>query len=216
MSEQKPSEAICPVCGYCCLGKGGFGCIDKPNLVNKEASPETKLIASQFQVKALRETLESLRQFAQQTGTVWLLKDTVNAISQPADTAEADALLARVKELKNQRDQWRLKHDVACDTITRMQYERKERHKHCVKADDYVQATAEAADEFNRHHEDMLRIIEAKDVQLTEARAVIDAAEKVITSLIPIGQVWAKLGPAGVNLAIQTLARIRERKGNRK
>ena len=25
----------CPVCGYYCLGKGGFGCIDKPTLVKK-------------------------------------------------------------------------------------------------------------------------------------------------------------------------------------
>lgn len=23
----------CPVCGYYCLGKGGYGCIDKPKLV---------------------------------------------------------------------------------------------------------------------------------------------------------------------------------------
>lgn len=25
-------EIQCPVCGYYCLGKGGVGCIDKPNL----------------------------------------------------------------------------------------------------------------------------------------------------------------------------------------
>jgi len=27
-----PTEIQCPVCGYYCLGKGGFGCIDKPTL----------------------------------------------------------------------------------------------------------------------------------------------------------------------------------------
>lgn len=27
------SEIHCPACGYYCLGKGGFGCIDKPWLV---------------------------------------------------------------------------------------------------------------------------------------------------------------------------------------
>lgn len=30
------SEIQCPVCGYYCLGKGGFGCIDKPTLVKIE------------------------------------------------------------------------------------------------------------------------------------------------------------------------------------
>jgi len=25
-------DIICPVCGKYCLGKGGYGCIDKPNL----------------------------------------------------------------------------------------------------------------------------------------------------------------------------------------
>lgn len=28
----KPEDIICPVCGYYCLGKGGHGCIDKPNI----------------------------------------------------------------------------------------------------------------------------------------------------------------------------------------
>lgn len=30
------SEIQCPACGYYCLGKGGFGCIDKPKLVEME------------------------------------------------------------------------------------------------------------------------------------------------------------------------------------
>lgn len=33
MSELKPEDIQCPVCGYYCLGKGGHGCIDKPFLV---------------------------------------------------------------------------------------------------------------------------------------------------------------------------------------
>jgi hypothetical protein len=33
----KPATEIqCPACGYYCLGKGGFGCIDKPTLVEIE------------------------------------------------------------------------------------------------------------------------------------------------------------------------------------
>jgi len=26
------SDIICPVCGYYCTGKGGYGCIDKPSM----------------------------------------------------------------------------------------------------------------------------------------------------------------------------------------
>lgn len=29
----KTEDIQCPVCGYYCLGKGGWGCIDKPELV---------------------------------------------------------------------------------------------------------------------------------------------------------------------------------------
>jgi hypothetical protein len=30
--DENPEDIQCPVCGYYCLGKGGFGCIDKPTL----------------------------------------------------------------------------------------------------------------------------------------------------------------------------------------
>ena len=33
LRELLDSEIQCPVCGYYCLGNGGHGCIDKPNLV---------------------------------------------------------------------------------------------------------------------------------------------------------------------------------------
>lgn len=33
MRELKPEEAICPVCGCYCLGRGGHGCIDKPSML---------------------------------------------------------------------------------------------------------------------------------------------------------------------------------------
>ena len=33
MSETKPEDEQCPVCGYYCLGNGGIGCIDKPTYV---------------------------------------------------------------------------------------------------------------------------------------------------------------------------------------
>ena len=26
-------EEQCPVCGYYCLGRGGYGCIDKPSMI---------------------------------------------------------------------------------------------------------------------------------------------------------------------------------------
>jgi len=29
------ADMICPVCGYYCLGKGGYGCIDKPSFLHK-------------------------------------------------------------------------------------------------------------------------------------------------------------------------------------
>jgi hypothetical protein len=32
----------CPVCGYCCLGKGGMGCIDKPVLCGLSGNQETE------------------------------------------------------------------------------------------------------------------------------------------------------------------------------
>jgi hypothetical protein len=35
-------EISCPICGYYCLGKGGFGCIDKPKLVEIEKSNLSK------------------------------------------------------------------------------------------------------------------------------------------------------------------------------
>jgi hypothetical protein len=36
---KKPAaEVQCPACGYYCLGNGGFGCIDKPKLVEMEGS----------------------------------------------------------------------------------------------------------------------------------------------------------------------------------
>lgn len=28
------AEIYCPVCGYYCLGKGGFGCIHKPDITS--------------------------------------------------------------------------------------------------------------------------------------------------------------------------------------
>lgn len=41
----KNDNITCPTCGYYCLGKGGFGCIDKPNLtgLSKPQPPKEKL-----------------------------------------------------------------------------------------------------------------------------------------------------------------------------
>ncbi len=32
--KTKANYIYCPVCGYYCLGKGGFGCIDKPKMLD--------------------------------------------------------------------------------------------------------------------------------------------------------------------------------------
>ena len=32
----RAEDLLCPTCGYYCLGKGGYGCIDKPGLVDIE------------------------------------------------------------------------------------------------------------------------------------------------------------------------------------
>lgn len=37
--EEKPEDVFCPQCGYYCLGRGGFGCIDKPSLLSQEPNP---------------------------------------------------------------------------------------------------------------------------------------------------------------------------------
>lgn len=33
---ENPEDYICPVCGYYCLGHGGYGCIDKSSLQNED------------------------------------------------------------------------------------------------------------------------------------------------------------------------------------
>ncbi len=37
------SEAVCPVCGYYCLGLGGAGCIDKPALILKSTGDKERM-----------------------------------------------------------------------------------------------------------------------------------------------------------------------------
>ena len=34
--KQTAADIYCPVCGYYCLGKGGFGCIDKLTMYEQE------------------------------------------------------------------------------------------------------------------------------------------------------------------------------------
>ena len=44
---KKIADIICPVCGYYCLGKGGFGCIDKLSLyeaIEKELKQQPSLM----------------------------------------------------------------------------------------------------------------------------------------------------------------------------
>lgn len=35
MSTRDIDDAICPICGFYCLGNGGHGCIDKPGMIEK-------------------------------------------------------------------------------------------------------------------------------------------------------------------------------------
>ena len=35
LEKYKNTQIQCPVCGFYCIGKGGFGCIDKPSFNKK-------------------------------------------------------------------------------------------------------------------------------------------------------------------------------------
>ena len=41
-TAKDPEDIICPVCGYYCLGRGGFGCIDKPWFVKNKVNPNPR------------------------------------------------------------------------------------------------------------------------------------------------------------------------------
>ncbi len=36
INQGRAEDILCPVCGYYCLGNGGFGCIDKISLVKEQ------------------------------------------------------------------------------------------------------------------------------------------------------------------------------------
>lgn len=49
-------EATCPVCGYYCLGKGGYGCIDKPGMVaqaQSQTAPEKSRVTDRIYILAM-------------------------------------------------------------------------------------------------------------------------------------------------------------------
>ena len=41
MIPKSNEDEQCPICGYYCLGKGGFGCIDRPSMVRQIPKPKT-------------------------------------------------------------------------------------------------------------------------------------------------------------------------------
>lgn len=49
--ENNPENIICPVCGYYCLGKGGHGCIDKPNYIK---------LKRRIKMEILKETIKMI------------------------------------------------------------------------------------------------------------------------------------------------------------
>lgn len=61
MKKKDYSEEQCPVCGYYCIGKGGFGCIDKPSLVDfikidkSDSKKEKECKHEWFLAKVLKE-----------------------------------------------------------------------------------------------------------------------------------------------------------------
>lgn len=63
----------------------------------------------------------------------------------------------------------KLKHEVACDTITRMQHEREMLHATLKKREAESAASGvEDANAFNLHHEEMLRLLEVATAQRGE------------------------------------------------
>ena len=83
-----------------------------------------------------------------------------------SSSEEENKLREQLAAMTQERDDIALKHQVACDTISRMQQERQERHKNCVSSAQYVAASIKDADTFNQHHEEMLQIIEQNEAQL--------------------------------------------------
>ena len=103
----------------------------------------------------------------------WPEYETVWAMIEARMTGQPDELSRLRAELATLK----LKHEVACDTITRMQEQRKRHHADCVSTADYTQFTVEAANEFNTHHEEMLQEIDKRDATIAQQAERIKAPE---------------------------------------
>lgn len=44
MPKVNVEDIVCPVCGYNCLGNGGWGCIDKPKLLSPVKTIQTEIV----------------------------------------------------------------------------------------------------------------------------------------------------------------------------
>jgi hypothetical protein len=76
---EKPEDIHCPVCGYYCLGRGGFGCIDKPTMCGYDLNKDAEIAELREDKARLdwcektyghgmsRETLDMVRQVIQES-----------------------------------------------------------------------------------------------------------------------------------------------------
>lgn len=60
INTKSAKDIQCPVCGYYCNGKGGIGCIDKPELVRLEGFTPPKSWTPDSNIKQTAELVEKL------------------------------------------------------------------------------------------------------------------------------------------------------------
>jgi len=119
-----------------------------------------------------------------------LLKERADLIDEldiqlSANEKEIKGQQARIAELEAENNQLKVKHAVACDTISRMKEDREMRHQNCVPSNQYVESTAEAANEFNEHHETMLTRIAELEAQRDEYKKDAERYRLIQKELTP-------------------------------
>lgn len=59
----REEDQHCPVCGYYCLGRGGYGCIDKPSMIKNTRATDPLM-------EEMAEALEELEDMFDPTSRV--------------------------------------------------------------------------------------------------------------------------------------------------
>lgn len=106
------SELHCPACGYCCSGKGGFGCIDKPTLVAIERIKGASKPAPTADTDASVDQYDELDQqiidaLAVDTRVNWsydqrvAVRKVIDTATAAAVQAEREAVLDEIKVLQH-------------------------------------------------------------------------------------------------------------------